>query len=123
MTEILGSSLGVFIGLTIVLAGGCGFMMGQAIAATWRPYWNVVPYSLLLAATERFLAYALFQEQLLAIIPYLVSAAVVLGLATLGFRLTLVDLMVHQYPWLYQRAGLFQWRSKEQVPEVVAEGS
>lgn len=113
MSAVLGSSIGVFIGLTVILAGGCAFMMGQAIAATWRPYWNVIPYSLLLAATERFLAFALFQEQLLAVVPYLVSAAVLLGLGTLGFRLTRVDLMVHQYPWLYERAGLLGWRSKQ----------
>lgn len=112
MTAILGSSFGVFIGLTVILAGGCAFMMGQAIAATWRPYWNVIPYSLLLAATDRFLAFALFEQQLLAVPPYLVAVAVLLGLATLGFRLTRVDLMVHQYPWLYERAGLLGWRNK-----------
>ena len=112
MSAILGSSIGVFIGLTVILAGGCAFMMGQAIAATWRPYWNVLPYSLLLAATERFLAFALFQEQLLAVVPYLISAVVLFGLGSLGFRLTRVDLMVHQYPWLYERSGLLGWRSK-----------
>jgi hypothetical protein len=26
-----------FIGITVVLFGGCAFMMGQAIADTWRP--------------------------------------------------------------------------------------
>lgn len=112
MTEIIGESLGVFIGLTVVIAGGCAFLTGQAIAATWRPYWNVIPYTLLLAATNRFLAYALFQEELLALIPYLVSAAVLWGLGTLGFRLTQVDLMVHQYPWIYERVGLLSWREK-----------
>lgn len=112
MTQIIGESLGVFIGLTVIIAGGCAFLTGQAIAATWRPYWNVVPYTLLLAATNRFLAYALFQEQLLAPIPYLVAAGVLWALGTLGFRLTQVDLMVHQYPWIYERAGLLSWREK-----------
>jgi hypothetical protein len=115
MNEILGESLGVFIGLTVILAGGCSFMMGQAIAATWRPFWNTIPYSLLLAAANRFLAFALFQEQLLAPIPFLVAAAVLWGLAILGFRLTQVDLMIHQYPWLYERAGLLSWRDRQSV--------
>ncbi|WP_298725221.1 DUF6867 family protein [uncultured Ferrovibrio sp.] len=112
MNAILGESIGVFIGLTVILTGGCAFLMGQAIAGTWRPYWQVVPYSLLLAAANRFLAYALFQEQLLAVLPYLVSTAVLWGLATLGYRITLADLMVHQYPWLYERNGLLGWREK-----------
>lgn len=116
MTEILGASIWVFLGLTVVLAGGCAFLMGQAVAGTWRPYWQVVPYSLLLSATNRFLAFALFEEQLLAPLPFLVSAAVLWALATLGFRLTLADQMVHQYPWLYERFGLLGWREKQSSP-------
>ncbi|WP_300304006.1 DUF6867 family protein [Ferrovibrio sp.] len=116
MSAILGESIPVFIGLTVILVGGCAFMMGQAIANTWRPYLQVVPYSLLLAATSRFLAFALFEEQLLAVVPYLSAAVVVLGLGTLGFRLTQVDLMVHQYPWLYERAGLLGWRERSPTP-------
>ncbi|HEX6959685.1 MAG TPA: hypothetical protein VF194_17000 [Ferrovibrio sp.] len=112
MTAILGESLGVFIGLTIILTGGCAFMMGQAIASTWRSYWELIPYSLLLAATNRFLAFALFEQKLLALIPYLIAVLVVWGLASLGFRLTQVDLMIHQYPWLYERAGLLSWRNR-----------
>lgn len=116
MNEILGESIPVFIGLTVILVGGCGFMMGQAIANTWRPYWQVVPYSLLLSATNRFLAFALFEQELLAVVPYLSAGVVVLGLATLGFRLTQADLMVHQYPWLYERSGLLGWKDRQPSP-------
>lgn len=112
MNAILGENIWVFLGLTVVLTGGCAFLMGQAIAGTWRPYWQIIPYSLLLAAANRFLAFALFKEQLLAVVPYLVAVGVLWGLATLGFRLTLADLMVHQYPWLYQRSGLLGWRER-----------
>ncbi|WP_341701971.1 DUF6867 family protein [Ferrovibrio sp.] len=110
MSDILGENIWVFIGLTLILTGGCAFLMGQAIAGTWRPYLQVVPYSLLLAATNRFLSFALFGEQLLAIVPYLVAVGVVLGFASFGFRLTRADQMVHQYPWLYARRGLLGWR-------------
>jgi len=110
MNAILGESIGVFIGLTLVLTGGCAFLMGQAVASTWRPYWQLVPYSLLLAVTNRFLSFALFGEPLLAVVPYLVAVAVVLGFASFGFRLTQTDLMVHQYPWLFERNGLLGWR-------------
>lgn len=116
LNAILGESIWVFLGLTVVLVGGCAFLMGQAIAATWRSYWQILPYSFVLAAANRFLAFSLFKEQLLAVIPYLVGVVVVWVLATLGYRLTLVDLMVHQYPWLYQRSGLLGWSEKREAP-------
>ncbi|HEX9647117.1 MAG TPA: hypothetical protein VGB88_06440, partial [Alphaproteobacteria bacterium] len=31
------TSLGVFIGVTVVLGGGAGILTGRAVAATWRP--------------------------------------------------------------------------------------
>lgn len=116
MTALLGSSLGVFIGLTVILVGGCAFLMGQAIASTWRSPWQILPYGLLLAAANRFLVFALFGGELLAVLPYLVAALVVLILALVGYRLTQVDLMINQYPWLYERAGIAGWRDKEGAP-------
>lgn len=113
LEAILGENIWVFLGLTIVLVGGCAFLMGQAIAATWRPYWQILPYSFIMAAANRFLAFSLFKEHLLAVIPYFIAVIVVWALATLGYRLTLVDLMVHQYPWLYERAGLLGWRERQ----------
>lgn len=112
MSAVLGSSLGVFIGLTLILVGGTAFMMGQAVASTWRPFWQLLPYSLLLAATDRFLVFALYKGTLLAPMPYLVAVAVVFGLSALGFRITRVDMMVTQYPWAYERSGPFGWREK-----------
>jgi len=112
LNAILGENIWVFFGLTVILVGGCAFLMGQAIATTWRSYWQILPYSLILGAANRFLAYGLFKEQLLAVIPYLVSIVVVWALASLGYRLTKVDQMIHQYPWLYERAGLLGWREK-----------
>ena len=44
-----------FIGVTVILFGGCAFMMGQAIADTWRPAWQNVPYGFLLAAGNHFM--------------------------------------------------------------------
>ena len=38
-----------FLGITGILFGGCAFMMGQAIADTWRPGWQNIPYGFLLA--------------------------------------------------------------------------
>lgn len=116
LQSILGESIWVFFGLTVILVGGCAFLMGQAIAGTWRPYWQILPYSLIMAAANRFLAFALFQEALLAPVPYLLSILVVWALATFGFRLTRVDQMIHQYPWLYERTSLLGWREKQGTP-------
>src|SRR5258707_778082 len=46
--------------LTIIMFGGGGFLMGQALAETWRPWWQVVPYGALLALGNNFLGFALF---------------------------------------------------------------
>jgi branched-chain amino acid transport system ATP-binding protein len=108
--DILGENIFVFIGLTVITIGGCALMMGQALATTWRPMWQLVPYGILLAIFGRFLAYALFDNKLLALVPFLVVVGLVLVLGAAGYRLTQAHLMVRQYPWLYRRSGLFGWR-------------
>lgn len=110
--DILGEDPAVFIGLTIILAGGAGFMTGQALAGTWRPWWQAVPYSFLLALANRFLAFALFGESLTSLTGFISGFVVILFLASVGYRLTQVSKMVQQYPWLYRRSGPFSWRAK-----------
>ncbi|WP_119458310.1 DUF6867 family protein [Rhodospirillaceae bacterium SYSU D60014] len=112
MDAVLGASLPVFIGLTVVLFGGAAFMMGQAVAGTWRPAWQVVTYGALLALADRFLVFALFGGELLSLTGYLVHAAVLVGIGLLAYRFMRAHKMVSQYPWLYERAGLFGWREK-----------
>lgn len=112
MDDILGSDLGVFIGLTIVLFGGCAFMMGQALANNWRPTWQPAPYCVLLALVNRFLAWSLFGSDPLTIAGFLADLLVILALAYCGFLLTRANKMVSQYPWLYERASPFTWRAR-----------
>ena len=69
MESLLGTTLDVWIGVTLVLTGGASFMTGQAIARTWRPVWQVVAYGLLLAIVSRFFIYALFDGYMLDIFP------------------------------------------------------
>lgn len=112
MEDVLGASLPVFFWVTIVLFGGAAFMMGQAIAGTWRPAWQVVVYGALLTLGDRFLIYALFQGGLLSISGYLVHAVVLVAIGLVAYQLTRAHKMVVQYPWLYERAGLFNWRER-----------
>jgi hypothetical protein len=118
MTDLLGSSLGDFIGVTLVLFGGAAFMTGQALAGTWRPLWQMVPYGLLLAAANRFFSFALFHGQLLSPIGYAVDAAIMIGIGVFAYRLMLAHKMCNQYPWLFERAGLLRWRARRDGPGV-----
>lgn len=112
-----------FLVLTLALFGGTGFLMGQALAETWRPWWHLLPYSALLAASDRFLAFALFGGKLAAFFPFLVAFAIVAGLAGLAFRITRARTMTRQYPWLYEPDGLFGWRAREAPAGAPAAGS
>jgi len=113
MDAVLGTTLPVFIGLTVILFGAAAFMTGQAIAATWRPWWQTVPYCFLLGLGDRFLTFALFGGELLSPAGYVVHALILLAIASFAHRVTRVHRMVSQYPWLYERSGLLSWRARE----------
>lgn len=112
--------------LTFIMFGGGGFMMGQALADTWRPWWQIIPYSALLALGNNFLGFALFDGAFFidslfsknprplseALLEYLFDFIVIIAFAALAFRLTQARKMAAQYPWLHERTGPFQWRDK-----------
>jgi hypothetical protein len=111
MTQaLLGTSFGVFLGITALLTGFAAFMTGQAIANTWRPYWQVLVYCALLGGVARFLIYGLFNGALGSWSGYLIGTALLMLIGTFAFRLTRARKMVVQYPWLYKRTGLFTWQ-------------
>lgn len=100
----------VFFVLTVVIGGGAAALSGRALAANWRPFWQIVVYMALLGLALRFFHFALFDGALLSVPYYLRDTAVLLAAAGLGFRLTRVSQMVRQYAWENERAGLFFWR-------------
>ena len=108
----LDAPLPVFVGLTVIGMGFAAFMLGQALGRAWKPAWQVVGYVLLLGLGDRFLAFALFQGKLLSPTGYIVDTAVLAAIALFAYRVTRAQRMVSQYPWLYRRAGLFNWRQK-----------
>ena len=112
MVELLGTTWPVFIGLTCILMGFASFMTGQAIANTWRPMWQVVPYMVLLGAADRFLTWGLFQGELLLLSGFIIDTLVLMAIAALAHRLIMARKMASQYPWIYERTGLFTWREK-----------
>jgi protein-S-isoprenylcysteine O-methyltransferase Ste14 len=103
-------SFGVFVLVTVILGGGAAALSGRAIAATWRPWWQVVAYSLILGLVVRFFHFALFDGTLSSPHYYLVDSAVCLAFALLGYRAARARQMVTQYRWLNRADGPLRWR-------------
>jgi ABC-type uncharacterized transport system permease subunit len=117
MEPLLGTSFGVFLGVTVVVMGFAAFMTGQALAATWNPVWKAVLYTLLLGFADRFLGYALFEGELLSSSGYLIDTAVLVAITLVAYRLKQARMMVTQYPWLYVRTGPFGWQERGQLED------
>jgi len=101
--------VGLFLLVTVFLGGGAAWLAGRAIAATWRPWWHVAGYMLILGAVVRFMHFALFEGTLLSAHFYLVDTVVCLILGFLGFHMTRVAQMTTQYSWINERKGFLQW--------------
>ena len=114
MVAWLGTSWAVFLGVSVLLMGVAAFATGRALAATWRPAWQVLAYSLLLGLAARFLVYALFGGTLTSLTGYFGDVAVLVVIGLTAYRLTHVRRMVSQYPWLYERAGPWRYRARRE---------
>ena len=93
-------SLGVFLLVTVFLGGGAAWLTGRAIAQTWRPWWSIVAYMLMLGCAVRFIHFALFGGTLVSAHFYVVDTGVAILLASLGFRATRRHQMARQYAFL-----------------------
>lgn len=107
-----GDSFWVFVLLTVVIGGGAAALTGRAVADSWRPWWHVIPLTLLIGAAVRFLHFALWGGTLLSLPSYVSDAVVCTVCGLLGFRLMRVSQMVTCYGWINERAGLSGWRRK-----------
>ncbi|MDA1327065.1 MAG: hypothetical protein O3C34_20290 [Proteobacteria bacterium] len=112
MNGLISNQPVVFGLFTVVLMGGAGYMTGQAVASTWRPFGQAVTYSVLLGVADRFLIYALFDGALLSVPGLILDTAVILAICSIGYRITRISKIVGQYPWLYERTGYFKLRSR-----------
>jgi hypothetical protein len=102
MSLFIEDTFSIFLIMTVIIGGGAAFLAGRALASKWRPVWMPVFYMLLLGLALRFFHYALFNGDLLSAHYYLTDTLVLVAAALLGYRLTRVNQMVSQYPWLYQ---------------------
>ncbi|HZS63962.1 MAG TPA: hypothetical protein VFA53_05635 [Xanthobacteraceae bacterium] len=102
-------SIGVFVLVTLILGGGAAWLTGRAIALTWRPWWQMIGYTLLLGLTVRFIHFALFQATFLSLYYYLIDTAFCFVFGSLGYAATRASQMATQYHWLHRRTGPFSW--------------
>ena len=105
-------SFGVFVLVTVILGGGAAALSGRAIAATWRPWWQVVAYGFILGGAVRFFHFSLFGGTFLSAHYYLVDSAVCMAFGFLGFRAARAAQMIAQYRWINEGAGPLRWRRK-----------
>lgn len=115
MSSVLGTSPGVFVGLTVVLFGIVAFRAGEAIAEIWHPAWQAALAALGLAVADRLLAAALFDSPPLSAAAAAVAWLYLTGITLLAWRATLARKMVRQYPWLYEPVGMLGWRARDIV--------
>ena len=108
-----GTHLAVFVGLTLIAGGGAAILTGRAIAGVWRPAWQLVAACCGLGVADRFLVYALFDGPLFSLPGYLLDTAAIMAVGLVAWRLSRTANMVRQYPWLYERAGLWRYREKD----------
>ena len=102
----------VFLVLTVVIGGAGAFLSGRGLARSWKPFWRIFFYMVLLAAAVRLFHYALFDGTLTSLYYYLVTYAILLIAALLGFRAMRTTQMVTQYRWLYERTSPLTWRDR-----------
>jgi len=112
MFDWLGDTLATVLLFNFVLVGPASFATGQGLAATWRPWRQMIGYTALLSAGLRFFDYALANGELWSAGGFALGWAIQLGLAGFTYRLTRVRQMVRQYPWLYARKGLLGWEER-----------
>jgi hypothetical protein len=101
--------------LAFIILGALGaaaaFATGRALASGWSPLWRIVPAAVALAAAVQFLHFALFQENLLSLHYYLVTLALLLLAAWVGYARMRALQMATQYSWAFERVGL-TWRPR-----------
>ena len=112
MEELLGTTLPVFVAITVFITGFAAYMTGQALATTWKPVWHLLIYCALLGGASRFLIYSLYQGHLWSVSGYMIGTAVLAIIGLFAYRLNRARKMVSQYPWLYERSGFFGWRNR-----------
>jgi hypothetical protein len=112
MSLFVEDSIWIFLIMTVFFGGGAAFLAGRGLAMKWRPLWMPLLAMVPLTMGLRFLHFALFDAKLTSLHYFVTDFLVLFAACYLGYRLTLAQKMVRQYPWLYEAVGFWGWRSK-----------
>ena len=112
MSLFVEDSIWIFLIMTVIIGGGAAYLSGRGLASKWRPIWMAVAYMFALGLALRFFHFALFKAELLSLHYFITDTLVLIAGTLLGYRVTRVNQMVNQYPWLYQRSGPLNWSDK-----------
>lgn len=93
------NGLWIFLLVTVLLGGASAYVSGKAIAETWRPFWQVIVYGLMLALVARFLHFALFEEVLLSAKNLAIDAVVIIAAGIAGYQFARKRQMAANYTW------------------------
>lgn len=103
----MSDSLLIFLLFTGGIMGGAAWLTGRALGSSWKPVWLLGVYCLLLVLADRFLVFALFSGELLALKGIVLDGLLIFAIGFVSFRAARIHRMARQYPWLYQRKGIF----------------
>jgi len=98
--------------MTFTLFGWCSYQLGKAMANTWQHISLMIFYVFLLTAFDRFLLFALFEQELLSVIMFFIDFITLSIISLISYRITKISYMVNQYPWKYQKSGFFSYKNK-----------
>ena len=112
LEAFLGAPWPVFVGLTLVIAGGAAISAGRSVGDNWKPAPLVVLAAFGVALADRFLIFALFDGELLSLWGFLFHFAILAALGLLSWQVARVGRMVRQYPWRYERTSPFAYRER-----------
>ena len=101
-----------FLLMTLALFGWCSYQLGKAMANTWQPISLMIFYVLLLTSFDRFLLFALFEQELLSVVMFLIDFITLSLISLISYRIAKISYMVNQYPWKYQKTGFFSYKNK-----------
>ena len=101
-----------FLLMTLTLFGWCSYQLGKAMANTWQPISLMIFYVLLLTAFDRFLLFALFEQELLSAVMFLIDFISLSIISLISYKVAKISYMVNQYPWKYQKSGFFSFKNK-----------